>query len=415
MTKRTPNRGLILAASCITCGLTGSLYMWSIFTTPLIQEHGWSSTEVSLAYSLFLVMVCISGFFVGWLQRRFQPRYLVLIGGVAYSISWIFAGLVDSIPMLYLLFSIVGGAGNGFIYNTSVSVATKWFPDKKGFANGLCVGSAGLAPLVFAPLGGVLIERFNVSIAFIIAGIIPLVLYLVFSWVLRKPEDGWVPEGWTPEARGSEKALNNNFDFKASSMLKTPLFWCMWLLLAVAATSGSMMTGQAAAIGTQMIGLTTVQASLQVALLAVGNFCGRFGFGALSDRIGRLNTFVIMLAITTLDMLLFLPNVQDFVTFAAAIMIIGACFGGAMTVMPSLCGDLFGTINFSQNYSFLYSGYTLSGFIGPVLASTAFDSSGTYASAFVVAGVLAIVGIALTFVVRFLAKRFQSSHAVQQD
>ncbi len=142
-----------------------------------------------------------------------------------------------------------------------------------------------------------------------------------------------------------------------------------------------------------------------IGVLSIGGTLGRFGFGTLSDKIGRYSTLTIMLSITGVIMLFFLGNVTTFPGLMLALAVGGACFGGFMTVMPSLCADLFGNRYFGQNYSFLYAGYTAGAFVGPMLAANVLDRTGMYNQAFTMAGLLAIAAIALVYVVKFLASR----------
>ena len=435
-------RYLVLAAACLAAGLTGIAYMWSIFTTPLMQAHGWNASQVSLAYSLYYVVDFAVGIVAGALQRRMGTRPLTIVGGVLLSLGWLCMSQVDTVALLYLSFSVIGGAGAGFVYNASVSTATKWFPDKKGFANGLCIGMTGLMPIVFAPLGNYLVQAFDLSSALMVVGAIPLVLYLAFAWLVNTPPDGWAPAGWNAQvadvkapgsvASGEENAIGaaavagsvNVADVKASGtvaapatgrdyssreMLRTSRFWMMFVTFTAAASSGAMITSQASLIGAELVGLTAAQGAIMVALLALGNFAGRFGLGSLSDRIGRYNTLLVSLAITALDMLVVFPMAGDFVSFAVAIMLAGACYGGVMTVMPSLCGDLFGMRNFGQNYAILFGGFAMANLVGPMIAASMFDATGSYSGALMAAAALAACGIAIVLVMRRSALRVSAT------
>lgn len=405
MATNTKRRFIVLLAATICCGTTGAVYIWSIYNIPLMEAKGWSQTEVAFAYSFYLVMVCLTGFVCGWLQKRVNPRPLTLIAGTLFGLGFILTSFAQNIPQLYFFFSIIGGTGNGFIYNTAVTTAQRWYPDKRGLASGLCIGGAGLAPVIFAPLGNYFIEAFSVTTSFLIVGIIIVVLYWIFASLLRVPEPGWKPEGWEPPAELGES--NCISDLKTPQMLKQPLFWCMWLVLMSACTSGTMMTGNASNIGQELADLTASEGALLVSLMAVGNFAGRFGFASLSDKIGRHATLIIMLAINCVVMLFLLPNAHSFLTFTACILVIGACFGGSMATMASLCGDNFGTANYGQNYAFLYSGFTMSSFTGSALAAACFQAMGSYSLAFTVAGVLPIVAIILVLACRKLEKNLQ--------
>ena len=69
-----PQRNVILAAGTLAAMGTSCIYMWSIFNKPLMATYGFSASEVSMAYSLFLLTTCFSSMLAGWLQQRIQPR-----------------------------------------------------------------------------------------------------------------------------------------------------------------------------------------------------------------------------------------------------------------------------------------------------------------------------------------------------
>lgn len=190
-------------------------------------------------------------------------------------------------------------------------------------------------------------------------------------------------------------------------MVKTPLFWTMLFAFAFSASSGSMVMSHASAMGQALIGLTAAQAALQVSLLALGSFLGRFGFGALSDHIGRSNTLLLSLGITLADMVVIFPLAQNFATFAIAVILVGMCYGSTLTVIPSLCGDVFGTKHFGQNYGVLFSGLSIASIIGPMTAARIVDVTGSYTAALACACGFAIVGILMVFAMRHFAKAFR--------
>lgn len=448
-------REAILAAGAFTALGTGAIYMWSIFNKPLMEEFGFTTSEVSMIYSLFLLASCFSSMLAGWLQRHTQPRFIVLGAGVLFGLGWFCSGFADNLPMLYLFYSGFAGAGNGMLYNTIVAVVTKWFPDKRGLANGVCIGAIGLGPMIFAPAGNWLIETFDVSTAFHIVGAVWLVVYLVFSWLLYVPPAGWTPKGWTEKeakadddvsvsaaanatASGAVRTQDNNaglgvdhqkrttkeiaklsghreVSFSSTQMVKQPLFYVLFAALMVSSTSGLMVTGHASDIGQELAHLTASEGAIMVSVMAFGSFLGRFGFGFLSDAIGRYNALIISLVINAVVMVLLLGHATTFITFLLAVSVVGACFGGTMSIVPAIVGDAFGSANFGQNYSFVYPGYTVASFIGPMVAASTVETLGTYVPAFTVAGAISVIGIVLVFVAKMLAYKLEDEKAAMQD
>lgn len=448
-------REAILAAGAFTALGTGAIYMWSIFNKPLMEEFGFTTSEVSMIYSLFLLASCFSSMLAGWLQRHTQPRFIVLGAGVLFGLGWFCSGFADNLPMLYLFYSGFAGAGNGMLYNTIVAVVTKWFPDKRGLANGVCIGAIGLGPMIFAPAGNWLIETFDVSTAFHIVGAVWLVVYLVFSWLLYVPPVGWTPKGWSEKdataeddipvsaaanatASGAVRIQDDNagletghtkrttkeieklsghreVSFSSTQMVKQPLFYVLFAALMVSSTSGLMVTGHASDIGQELAHLTASEGAIMVSVMAFGSFLGRFGFGFISDAIGRYNALIISLVINAVVMVLLLGHATTFVTFLLAVSVVGACFGGTMSIVPAIVGDAFGSANFGQNYSFVYPGYTVASFIGPMVAASTVETLGTYVPAFAVAGAISVIGIVLVFVAKMLAYKLEDEKAAMQD
>lgn len=448
-------REAILAAGAFTALGTGAIYMWSIFNKPLMEEFGFTTSKVSMIYSLFLLASCFSSMLAGWLQRHTQPRFIVLGAGVLFGLGWFCSGFADNLPMLYLFYSGFAGAGNGMLYNTIVAVVTKWFPDKRGLANGVCIGAIGLGPMIFAPAGNWLIETFDVSTAFHIVGAVWLVVYLAFSWLLYVPSAGWTPKGWSEKdikadddipvsaaanatASGAVRIQDDNVGletghtkrttkeieklsgqrevpFSSTQMVKQPLFYVLFAALMVSSTSGLMVTGHASDIGQELAHLTASEGAIMVSVMAFGSFLGRFGFGFISDAIGRYNALIISLVINAMVMVLLLGHATTFVAFLLAVSVVGACFGGTMSIVPAIVGDAFGSANFGQNYSFVYPGYTVASFIGPMVAASTVETLGTYVPAFTVAGAISIIGIALVFVAKMLAYKLEDEKATMQD
>lgn len=407
-TRRGINRWIILAAAAISGLLAGTSYMWSIFQKPLMEIHGWASDQVTLAYSLFFICVFVGVIAGGPLQRRMKSKLLLLIAGLLQGLGFLLTGFAQELWQLYLFYSVIAGLGNGFIYSTAVSAATKWFPDKKGLANGICIGCMGLAPLLFAPMGNAFIEMFGVLDSFKINGIIMIVAFLVVSWFIEAPAPGWTPEGWTAPTvgtQGARKTANvSGIDRTIGQMVTTPLYWVLLLTTICACTSGVMMTGQAAVIAQAVANITPAQGALQVGLLAVCSFIGRIGFGSLSDKLGRFNVQIFLLVVTAVDMLFFFGLAHDFTTFLIAMGLTGIGFGGIMAMLPSIVSDSFGTKNFEIDYPFVYVGYTIASFVGPMLASNAFQATGDYSRAFFIAGIVATVGACLTIIAKIISR-----------
>lgn len=409
----TANRYIILASAAFASLVSGLAYAWSIFQKPLMELRGWEANEVSLAYSISFLFVFVGILTNGFIKRRFSARSILLTAGLLRGMGFLLTGFAETISQLYFAYAVLSGLGGGYLYSTAVSVATQWFPDKKGFANGLCLGCTGLAPLFFSPLGNALIEHFDVLSSFKILGVSIIIGMFVASLFIRTPPQGWKPEGYaepakSPATENADRATHDRPAPKAQDHLitatkdRTPheaihtsAFWTMWGMTVCACTSGMMMTGQAAFIAQEIASATPSQGAILVGMLAVCSFSGRLLFGALSDKLGRLSIQAALLVVTAVDMLFFFNQVHDFGTFLAAMGLVGLCFGGAISILPAMVSDTFGMQSFETNYALVFSGHTIASFLGPLLASTAYQTTGSFSLAFNAAGLIAAGGFVL--------------------
>lgn len=416
---KTPPRGLILASAAVTCSFCGAIYMWSIFTNPLIAEHGWGVQEVSLAYSVFLLVSTISGVACGKLSEKMDTRALMLLAGLLESAGWGLTGFASSIPMLYFTFGVIGGFGDGIVYNLSVNVATQWFPEKPGFASGICTGCVALSALVFAPLGQFFIASFGAAGSFKLCGLIFFAFFVAVSWFVRLPSSQDVERALRDAiAKPTRPGKKKRFkvvppDYTTLQMIRQPLFWLVWLGVLLASASGLMITAHTSGMGQLLVGMTASQGALMVGVFAVGNFAGRFISGNLSDRIGCINTVMLLMAGSAVELLFFYGGAADFNSFMVQTCILGFFFGGTMSNLPLLCSTYFGFKNFGKNYPIAYSGYTVSSLLGPMIAASVLDLTGAYDLSFVIAGALSIVALLVFLVIRQAAERFRGPFACE--
>jgi OFA family oxalate/formate antiporter-like MFS transporter len=185
-------------------------------------------------------------------------------------------------------------------------------------------------------------------------------------------------------------------------MLLDPLYYCLAAIIAIGGISGLMIIAHASPI-LQSVGLySAVAAGSWVGVLALCNSGGRVGWGFISDRIGRMPSFIIIYIILGLAMFWLASTSYAVVV---PILIVGMCFGGFMGMLASLTADAFGTKFLAVNFGVMFLPFGIGAFIGPRLAGVIKASSGNYSQAFLIASVLTFVGIGLAIVASMLLKR----------
>ena len=409
MSVKTYRRGVILICAALCGALTASLNIWSIFQKPLMEAYGFSPQSVSFAYTIVIAMIGLSGPIGGWLQRK-APAHIIMTAGIGFGLGWFLTGFASTIPVLYISFGLLVGVCDGICYNLALAIATRWYPDKRGFANGVALAIMAIYPLFTAPMGNMIIENFNVSIAFNIVGVFCIVGFIVLSRFLKMPAADFKPEGWNPPAESDTKRVKN---YTSGQMLKTPFFWTLLLFFGTVACTGCVMLSTVSLVGQVQAGMDAATGALMVGIFAIANGTGRLGLGAISDKLGRFQTMFVAVAVTAVIHLFLFANATSTAIFIVEACILGICFGGIMAIMPSVCADAYGPGNAGQNYGFMFIGYTLASFIGPVVSANALATTGSYSSAFPFLGALCIVGLVLLSLAWMFFKKMKAKDAAE--
>ncbi|HEY3994554.1 MAG TPA: MFS transporter, partial [Mycobacterium sp.] len=259
-------------------------YVWTLMTKPLATKLGIALPELQVTFSILVLVQAIFSPFQGVLIDRFGPRLLISIGTLLAGVSWVLASGARTVPMLYLTYGGVGGLGTGIVYVGVVGLVVRWFPDRRGFATGVVAAGYGMgAILTTFPIASSLAAR-GVESTLWLFGIVFAAVGLIAAQGLR-----------VPPAHLGLSTSSAQTDYRPSQMLKRPLFWLMFLMMTMMATSGLMVTSQMATFATDfgvskvlVFGLAAVPLALTIDRFTNG--LTRPLFGWVSDRLGRENT-----------------------------------------------------------------------------------------------------------------------------
>jgi MFS family permease len=362
----------------------GVLYAWSMFGKQLSEPverggYGWSRTAATVPYTVAIACFAIMMVPAGRLQDRLGPRVVASVGAVLCGVGLMVAslGTAESVAPVVIGFGLLAGTGIGLGYAAATPAAVKWFgPERKGLITGLVVGGFGLAPVYIAPLSKYLLGTYGISRAFLILGVGFLVVAGAAAQLITNP----------PAVSASARAAGGaSADRSWREMLRTPAFYSLFIQYACAATAGLMIIGHIAKIvSTQSGGL--IQAGFVfVLLLAVFNALGRVIAGLASDLIGRVSAMIVVFVIQALAMFFFhqLNSTAGFL-FGAAV--VGFSYGACLSLFPATAADYWGTRNLGLNYGILFTAWGVGGVLGPLLAGRIADATGTYTTAYQVAG-----------------------------
>jgi MFS transporter, OFA family, oxalate/formate antiporter len=385
-------------------------YGWTLFVTPIADKHGWSRAAIQVAFTIFVLTETWLVPIEGYLVDRFGPRPVVLVGGLLCGLGWVMNSYADSLTMLYIS-AAVGGVGAGAVYGTCVGNALKWFPDRRGLAAGLTAAGFGAgSALTIIPISA-FIKSSGYEAAFFYFGIGQgLVVFLVAWFLTRAPNHG----------TSGAKVQQSKRDYTPSEVLRTPVFWVMYLMFVMVAAGGLMATAQLGPIAkdfkigdipVDIMGLVLPALTFALAIDRVLNGLTRPFFGWVSDQIGREQTMFIAFALESVGILLLYNYGQNPVAFVVLTGLVFFAWGEIYSLFPSTCADTFGTKFAAANAGLLYTAKGTASLLVP-LSSVLAAATGSWHTVFIVASVMnGIAALMAWFVLKPMRKAHMSKQA----
>jgi OFA family oxalate/formate antiporter-like MFS transporter len=366
-------------------------YAWSSISGKIGAVYGWSDSQTSTMFSLFVVFQAVGMLPGGLLRDRFGPRWTTAIAGVLSALG-IFSVTLGPNYGLVLVLWCIGSFFTGFIYNDAVTTGNKWFPDRRGLMTGIIAGafSWGSIPFIFwtraipksAP------ESDFFTVIYVMAAVL-LVVPLVAAIFLKDPPKGWAPPRWEPKKATKRP---NDREFTLSRALGT---WQLWaLIVSFMLISGAGLAGMSRIVQySSSFGFAATVGTAAAAGISIANGLGKLGLGWVSERVGLENT---MIGSYVLSGLLLLGSVaagtfgSEFLFIVTAILSI-FFWASLFSLFPITIGKYYGNAAAGANYGLLYAiAKGTGGVYGGILTAVLISNHG-FSFSMSVAGVLAIV------------------------
>ncbi len=377
----------------------GAVYAWSVFRVPLAKQFHWTISEVTLTFTIAIMVLGFASFFGGLWLKRVGPRVVALTGGALYGCGVFLASFSEhGLWWLYLTYGVIGGIGLGFAYIVPISVLVKWFPDRRGLMTGIAVGGFGAGALVTAPVATHLIQSVGVLQTFAYLGIAFLIVSVASGYFMENPPEGWQPEGWTPKQKEQGKKSAKE-DLTLGGALKTWQWWALWALLFLNTSAGISIISQEAPLFQELAKVTAIVAAGMVGVVSIGNALGRVFWAWASDTLGRRVTFAVMF-ILQIALFWFLPSLHSVGAVTTVGFIILMCYGGGFGTMPAFAADYFGSANVGSIYGLMLTAWGFASAFGPLLIAHLRQSSGSFTGGLHEIAVVMAISAVLPLLVR---------------
>jgi MFS transporter, OFA family, oxalate/formate antiporter len=386
-------------------------YGWTLFVNPIDAKYHWGRAAIQVAFSLFVLLETWLIPVEGYMVDRFGPRWVVLVGGVLVGIAWALNSFANSLPVLYFA-AAIGGIGTGCVYGTCVGNALKWFPGRRGLAAGITASGFGAgAALTVGPIR-TMIESSGYEQAFLVFGLIQGGIVILLSFMLLTPPPSL--------ASAVVKPSQTAHGYTPVDVLKSPVFWVMYVMFVLIASGGLTMAASMAPIAddfkigkipVSLFGMVMPALGFALFLNRIFDGIGRPFFGWLSDQIGRENTMALAFSIGAVALFTLSQTGTNPVTYVLVTALYFGVYGEIFSLFPATQGDTFGSKFAAANNGMLYTAKGTGSLLVPIAAIIAKGHGwSTVFSIFVTFNVIAAL-MALFVLKPMRVKHFAKSRA----
>lgn len=193
---------------------------------PILKEE-FSLDDVGYALIINVFTICYALMYPvsGWLVDKFGAHKIMFWGVITWSLSSIGSGLVKFL-VPFTFFRSVLGLAEPTTYPAQIKVITKWFSGKlRATANSISVAGGTIGSVIAPPLIAWLVISFSWHAAFIIPGIVGIVLALVWVFVYKEP-----PAGYTQDVISAESVAGESISFSWGQLWGRKSLWGIVLI-----------------------------------------------------------------------------------------------------------------------------------------------------------------------------------------
>ena len=192
---------------------------------PVLKEE-FDMDDAGYAFILNIFTLCYALMYpvTGWLVDRFGARLTMFFGIIGWSVACLGGGISRTIGQFGFFRGMLGLA-EPTNFPAQLRVVTIWFPGKlRATANSLCVAGSSIGAIIAPPLVAYLALTYNWHTVFIVAGVIGLVIALLWFFIYMEP-----PARILKEATGQTGASEDT-GFKWGQLWTTRSLWGILLI-----------------------------------------------------------------------------------------------------------------------------------------------------------------------------------------
>lgn len=394
---------IVVAAAFVIWFITwGMQQTFGVFFKPMLEEFAWSRAETSGARSLNAGISGLLGIFAGRMTDGIGPRRVVLLFGSFMGIGFLLLSLINNSFQFYLIYGVLVGAGMSVATIPTMTAVARWFSKRRGLMSGIVQTGAGFGGMVLAPVAGRLIMGHGWRYAYIVLGIISLLLvFMAGAYIRKEPQEmGLLPHGAGEAKEEAEKegAPSNIIRFSIKEALLTQQFCTLTVMFFAFGFCRTATMTHIAAHATDL-GFSLMVGANVLAIISGTSIAGRLAMGHLSDLAGNKIADIISYGAMAGSLVWLMFTLQVWGLYLSAALF-GFAWGGQAVIRMTLIAEVYGVASLGTIFGILEFISQTGAIVGPLLAGWIFDLTGKYIVAFMVAAVISAAGLAAMFALK---------------
>jgi MFS family permease len=359
-----------------------------VFLLPLESEYGWTRSQLTSVYSIYLLMHGFTSPLVGLVFDRLGPRWVYTTGLACMCAAFFLAAGLANLWQFYLFVGGMVGVGvslTGMVPGSAL--LARWYRERLSTAIGIAFSAAGVGTIIFVPLTQYLVAHYDWRFAYRVLGgtllvLVPIVAFLI-PW--RRFYAGH------PERRNAAKLKPGEEGWTLRTAMRSPLYWGLCQVFFCTATAMFCVIVQLVAFFVD-VGFSPITAASAYGALGLMSAASVMGSGLVSDRFGYRQTITVTFIGTAAGMaiLFALTFVASPLLLALFVPTFGLFMGVRGPIVSSISTRYFAGPNVATIYGTIYASNALGAAFGSLMGGLLHDLTGGYRIA---------LGVAMTFVV----------------
>jgi MFS family permease len=359
-------------------------YAFAVFLIPMQRELGFSTAELTGAFSLALLVSAVAGIAVGRYLDRRGPRGLMTAGSIAATALVLAWSQVEGLAAFYGLWISIGVVMAVVLYEPAFTVLAKWFPDADERRRAMTALTlvAALASFIFLPVSQALVDAHGWRDALVVlAVVLGTVTIPLHAFALRR-----APRPPPPAPRDRAQP-----SVSARDALRSVPFWLLTTAFILGTFTGIAMTIHAIPFLLER-GWSAPFAAFAVGLVGISQLPGRAVFALIGPRLPRELTISAVFVLIAAGIAV-IVGVDATGPVLAGLVLLGMGNGMATLARATAIADLYGGASYGTINSVAAAGTTGARAAGPVAAAVYAAAVGYGALLWTLAGIAAVAAV----------------------